>query len=148
MTMPPVGPIKALIVHHTATRRGLTAQALYNMHVDERGWDDAGYHYFIGGSYHSGADCALRYCRPVDRMGAHARGGKPFNNRGTLALAIAGDNTVPGREWTPRQIQAGQRVIDAFQLLYPGLPVLGHREVADTLCPGVDLKDVFVLGGS
>jgi len=138
MTMSPIGPIKALIVHHTATTETLTAQRLYDMHVRDRGWSHIGYHYLVEWPGE------VRYCRPVHRMGAHARG----HNRGTLALAIAGDNTVPGREWTPRQIQAGQRVIDAFQLLYPGLPVLGHREVADTLCPGVDLKEVFVLGGS
>ena len=147
MTMPPIGPLKALIVHHTATSQWCSVDALRAMHVNDNGWDDIGYHYFVT---NEPADDAIRmtsplhYCRPFDRMGAHAKG----HNRGTLALAIAGDNTVEGRHWTPAQIQAGQRVIDAFQLLYPGLPVLGHREVADTLCPGVDLKEVFVLGGS
>jgi len=147
MSMSPIGPIKALIVHHTATERELKYVALRKMHVAENGWDDVGYHYFVLSEL-EGRNTPLRYCRARHNMGAHARGGKPINNRGSLALAIAGDNTVPGREWTPRQIQAGQRVIDAFQLIYPGLPVLGHREVADTLCPGVDLRDVFVLGGN
>ncbi len=145
MPMTPIGPIKALIVHHTATARGVGYNGIYQIHVEENGWSDIGYHYFVPGpDYDLFPDAKpFLYCRPFDRMGAHAKG----HNRGTLALAIAGDNTVEGRGWTPRQIQAGQRVIDAFQLLYPGLPVLGHREVADTLCPGVDLRDVFVLGG-
>lgn len=134
--MRPIGPIKELIIHHTASWPDMTAAEIIRMHVEDNGWDDAGYHYFINEAG------KLHYLRPVASQGAHAP-----PNRGRLGLAIAGDNTVEMRRWYPVQIRSAQRVIDAFEMLYPGLAVLGHREVADTLCPGLDLPDVFVLSG-
>ena len=42
-------PIDRLIVHHSASPRSTTLKDIRRWHVDERGWEDVGYHFVIDG---------------------------------------------------------------------------------------------------
>ena len=118
--------IRQIIVHHTATGLDAVTEDIRRMHVEERGWTDIGYHFVIeaDGSIHPG--------RHVSRVGAHAKG----NNRFSIGVALIGDNTVEGREWTMQQRFVLPIMIRMLQVLYPGAQVLGHRDVRQTACPG------------
>jgi RimJ/RimL family protein N-acetyltransferase len=129
----PLGPLRALILHHTSLpadelERGFRAEAAHMREIQRlhlsRGWTDVGYHFVIApsGRIFGG--------RPPGALGAHARG----YNRGALGVALAGDFEVE------RPTEAALRSLGlVLARLVPGarvVPLLGHRDVADTVCPG------------
>lgn len=123
--------IAYLIVHHTATARdATTVEGVRRYHVEGRGWDDIGYHYFIDsyGVLHGG--------RPETSRGAHCRSAD-MNGR-SLGICLAGhfDLEAP----TIEQLTTLSAVLRALMEKYgvPARNVLGHAEVegADTSCPG------------
>ena len=62
--------IDMIVVHCSGSRcnHPYTVEQLRHDHVDVNGWFDIGYHYYIT------RDGKVHECRPVERMGAHARG--------------------------------------------------------------------------
>ena len=62
--------INMIVVHCSATRcnRRYTLEQLRHDHVVVNQWRDIGYHYYIT------LDGVVHPCRPVERMGAHAKG--------------------------------------------------------------------------
>jgi hypothetical protein len=130
--------LTAVVIHHSATPRSVTFEALRRGHLN-RGWTDIGYHAVVLGN----GD--LRQGRPLPRAGAHA----PPLNFETLALCVVGDNTKPEHKWTAAQITTAKEYLDAVALLWPGLRVLGHRDAraGHTECPGFSLPVLLsVLG--
>ena len=61
--------IALIVVHCSATRadRSFPVEALRRCHVQERGFADIGYHFYIT------RDGITHVCRPIDHIGAHAR---------------------------------------------------------------------------
>lgn len=133
--------INAIVVHHSATSRDVTFEALRRYHTAPppigRGWTDIGYHAVILGN----GD--IRQGRPIPLAGAHA----PPLNHSTIGLCIVGDNTKPGREWNREQIESAKLYINAASLLFPGIPVLAHRDVQanHTECPGISRARLLEL---
>ena len=62
--------IDMIVVHCSATRsnRRYPLEQLRHDHVAVNGWRDIGYHFYIT------LDGVVHTCRPIERMGAHARG--------------------------------------------------------------------------
>jgi N-acetylmuramoyl-L-alanine amidase len=120
-----------LIVHHTATARSATDLAgVRRYHVEGRGWEDVGYHYFIE------ADGTVRAGRDERLVGAHCRA--DGMNARALGVCLAGhfDMEPPAIA----QLTALALLLRALMARH-GVPitgVLGHGEVvgADTTCPG------------
>ena len=81
--------IDKLIVHCTATPEGreVTKADLHKWHVEERGWRDIGYHFFIDlcGELHE--------CRPIEQTGAHVKG----HNFDSIGIAYAGGTDLEGK---------------------------------------------------
>lgn len=77
--------IDMIVVHCSATRsnRRYTLEQLRHDHVAVNGWRDIGYHFYIT------LDGVVHPCRPIERMGAHARG----YNAIPLASAMREDST-------------------------------------------------------
>lgn len=128
--------LRAIVVHHSATPRGATFAAI------ERGHTSAPRHYAMIG-YHAIVlgDGSLCEGRPLPLGGAHA----PPRNHDTLALCIVGDNTRPEHRWQQQQIDAAKRWLDAVDVLVPGLPIYGHRDIKATLCPGIERDELLTL---
>lgn len=124
-----------LVIHHSASPRSTTVAGIDAWHR-ARGWSGIGYHRIIteDGVTHPG--------RPLDRTGVHVRG----HNVGTIGVCVTGDNTVHGRYWNGKQRAELRREIAAWKRLYPGIIVCGHRDLAATLCPGVDIRGVYDVG--
>lgn len=131
--MDSIQPITRLIVHHSASARTTSITDLRRWHIEENGWDDIGYHYFVPAS----GDLTL--CRSLAYSGAHAKG----SNYDSVGICLAGDNTDNKDGWIPGQVRTLHLFIQALTVLYPDLKVLGHRDVADTECPGLDVNKLL-----
>jgi N-acetyl-anhydromuramyl-L-alanine amidase AmpD len=126
--------IKRLIIHHSASARTTTRDEIDAWHK-ARGWSGVGYHGVIeeGGIYVPG--------RPIWKAGAHCRG----HNQDSIGICIVGNNISEDERWTKTQIEEAQRHIDFWKVVIPNLEVLGHRDLGQTQCPGIEIRAVFNL---
>lgn len=121
--------IDYVVVHHSASKRSTTFEEVREWHL-AKGWKDIGYHFFIDGK------AKLHYGRPIDQIGAHAKG----HNSNSIGICIAGDNTKDRSSWTADQIDILKGLIAALRtVLKDNFKVVGHRELVATLCPGLDI---------
>lgn len=140
-TMEPKIPLKPenirfLIIHHSATPRDFTSfQAIKNYHINQRGFWDIGYHFFINGKG------VLYHGRPVEYVGAHTKTPPPSMNFRSLGIALAGN--FEKEEPNPEQLATLRILLKSLCRKYkiPPENVLGHRQVPQTatLCPGINL---------
>uniref|UniRef100_A0A0K8WML6 Peptidoglycan-recognition protein LB n=1 Tax=Bactrocera latifrons TaxID=174628 RepID=A0A0K8WML6_BACLA len=134
------GGVSYVIIHHTATpasacRRNAnacaaTVRAIQRNHQQQRGWDDVGYNFLIGGSDER---AEIYEGRGFDVVGAHAVG---YNSR-SVGIALIGDWTddlppLPVLEKLQQLITYGTQM-GHIQRDYV---LLGHRQVKSTDCPG------------
>lgn len=124
---------RTLVVHHSviyAPNDARTMNAVQNLHMDERGWADIGYHLCIGksGAVYTGRDINVR--------GTHVAG----YNTGSLGICLLGNTTtdgVPEAQW-----QSLNAVCARMKSLLPVTHLAGHRDFnPDTECPGNTLYD-------
>ena len=128
--------IDRLVFHHSASPRDTTTpEMIRRWHVEERGWDDVGYHHMIDGlgNHHPG--------RPIVFQGAHVRG---YNTR-TIGICLFGDNTKADEGWNRHQFAAAHDLIEAYAKILGREPVItSHREIrgpGETVCPGLDIRE-------
>ena len=128
--------INMIVVHCSATRSNTdyTVQQLYHDHVEVNHWRYIGYHFYIRRS--GEVECT----RPLDRMGAHARG----YNAHSIGICYEGglDNRYyPADTRTPEQKRAMARLIVQLHQQFPGISkVLGHNDLpgVQKVCPCFD----------
>ncbi len=131
--------ISLIVVHHSASPLTTTAEQIRRWHTlakpNGRGWRDIGYQAVIEG------DGALLPGRPIDRVGAHARGA----NTGSLGVCVVGNNLDPGLSWVDAQIESLDRFLFVTLGLFPGSKIAGHCDVGKTAtgCPGLDVRRLF-----
>lgn len=118
-----------LVIHCADTPNGngrFTIDDIRDWHVKDNGWADIGYHRVI----HIDGEC--RAGRIDDDIGAHCRG---LNSRSVGVCLIGLDAfTVP--QW-----EMLKTVVQSYQVRYPGLIVVGHRERDPRkVCPGFDVQ--------
>jgi N-acetyl-anhydromuramyl-L-alanine amidase AmpD len=126
--------ISRIIVHcsYTPPSMDIGADTIRAWHVEERGWSDIGYHYVVrrNGEIEDG--------RPVERMGAHARG----NNSDSIGICLVGGMAEDGGDdcnFTRWQWEALSVLVDSLDEEYGHLEVIGHRDVDDSkTCPTFD----------
>jgi N-acetylmuramoyl-L-alanine amidase len=129
--------INKIIVHCTATpeEREVTTSDLHKWHVEERGWKDIGYHFFIDifGKVHE--------CRPVEQTGAHTKG----NNWDSIGVCYAGglDKDLKTKDTrTEEQKDALEHLLCQLKDTYGGV-VYGHRDFSTKDCPSFDAKTEY-----
>ena len=122
-----------IIVHCAATENGkdVPASEIRRWHVDERGFDDIGYHAVIRPSG------AIEYGRPYDKQGAHVKG----QNHDTLGFCLVGTDA-----FTRAQMRSLRHVVISacaeFNIqLYD---IFGHYEFDEKkTCPGIPMADLL-----
>jgi N-acetylmuramoyl-L-alanine amidase len=124
-----------IIVHNSATADSGTAswEAIRRYHIEDRGWNDIGYHYGI--EEYEGNLVFLRG-RPPLTMGAHCRAGG--RNRDSLGLCVVGeyDETPPDQERYGFTVTVLAGLCFTFAI--PPSRVYGHREFESAkTCPGI-----------
>lgn len=132
--------INKIIVHHTESPGG-DVEFVRHIHVDINKWSDVGYHFVITngkshGSWNAGGDGEIQEGRPMERMGAHAKGA----NKGSVGISLVGtfDETEPTSKQVASVCGLIATLCNKFNL-DPRSDVLGHRDVGNTDCPGDNL---------
>jgi N-acetylmuramoyl-L-alanine amidase len=132
-------PINKIILHSTYTPEGREhdVEDIRAWHI-ARGWKDIGYHYLIQ------LDGTIEQGRPLDNIGAHAKG----YNQGSIGLVYVGGMSSSGRTpqdtRTPEQIKSISKLVDSLNLVLGGnLTVMGHNEVSSKACPCFDVAEEF-----
>ena len=119
--------INLIVIHCSATRedRTLTAFDLNLLHR-RRGFNGTGYHYYIR------KNGTVFLTRPVERIGAHARG---FNEN-SIGICYEGGLDCRGRPAdtrTPEQCTSLHLLVRQLQEQFPGCKVCGHRDLSPDL---------------
>lgn len=127
----PVRKITRHIVHASASPNKLDigVKEIDQWHK-QRGWKGCGYHFVIrrNGIVETG--------RPVEQVGAHVTG----HNADTIGTCLVGAGTSLD-DFTSAQKAALRHLDAALKKRFPGITTHGHREYANKLCPGFDIKD-------
>jgi len=100
-------------------------EVIRGWHVNERGWSDVGYHYFIqsNGNIQKG--------RQWGRIGAHCAG----RNKHTLGICLHGRD-----EFTQAQFDSLEELIERIELELGTLMVNGHYKYSEKTCPNFDVE--------
>lgn len=125
--------IDKVVIHYTATppRLDIGAAEIDEWHK-ERGWKGIGYHFVVR------RDGTVENGRPITTVGAHAYG----HNRGSIGIVwvggLVGDDKGDDTR-TPEQVQSLHKLVEGLRMVLPQpVEVVGHRDLADTQCPGGD----------
>lgn len=146
--------VSVIIVHHTALpvaseKRSGTERmrALYQYHASTLGWGDIGYHYVIdeSGVIYEGKAGGMRVV-----------GGHTFcNNVGSIGIALMGnfENEQPSQkqiasfQWLAAHLASEYRIDLHRSVTFHGkafsAPIIRHRDVLSTACPGYYLATAF-----
>lgn len=125
--------IKEIIIHCTATRPEDNVHS-YNIryeHIKHRGFVDCGYHYII--DLDGKVDCM----RPVSLMGAHCKG----HNQYSVGIAYIGGLDHDFKPCDTRTVFQRVSLINLICILksvFGNVPVYGHRDFANKVCPCFD----------
>ncbi|MDP2909895.1 MAG: N-acetylmuramoyl-L-alanine amidase [bacterium] len=120
-----------LIVHHSDTEVG-NVEIFRRVHKKDNGWEDIGYHYVITngkGGKSGGPDGEVQIGRPIEKIGAHAKG----RNHNSVGICLVGKD-----KFTDKQIESLLQLL--LQLcnkynLEPLKAIQPHHEK----CPGPGL---------
>lgn len=113
-----------IILHHTASA-DVPASTIHQWHLNQ-GWSGIGYHFVIR------AGGAIERGRPEDTIGAHSG---PAGNGDSIGIVLTG-NFETGK---PTAAQMDSLVWLLKDYLFPKYgvkPVIGHKDVMSTACPG------------
>ena len=116
--------INLLVIHCSATKenQSFTVQALENSHR-KKGFNGIGYHYYIRQSGE------VVNTRPLNRIGAHAKG----YNQYSIGICYEGGLDKDGKPKdtrTPEQRIALRQLVSELQKRFPGCKVCGHRDLS------------------
>ncbi len=112
------------IIHHTASQ-DVPASTIHQWHLNQ-GWSGIGYHFVIR------ASGAIERGRPEDTIGAHSG---PAGNGDSIGIVLTG-NFETGKPTTAQMDSLVWLLKDYLFPKYGVKPVIGHKDVMATACPG------------
>lgn len=123
-----------IIIHYTETQEYQDFD-IYDVREwhKQRGFSEVGYHFLIK------IDGIVEIGRDMDLIGAHCYG----QNSDSVGICYVGGKCTDGTladTRTPEQMKSIQTVIDYVRAVYGHLPVFGHNDYSDKVCPGYDAK--------
>ena len=115
-----------IAIHHSLSGKDTDIDDVYQWHVNERGWQDVGYHFVIP------ADGKLQEGRKLSMDGAHTRG---WNDK---AIGICLMGNFNKKRPTDHQLDTLERLVDGLMKIYdiPVKNIKGHRDLDNRTCPG------------
>lgn len=143
----PLGNIKYLVVHHSATSEFATKESIRSIHLN-KGYSDIGYHYFISQEHGSPE---LIVGRDDHFNGAHTlpdkiKGKKYWiDNWNAIGLCIIGnfEKKEISHELANEAAYAIMLLCNKYKIPIDKDHVVGHREVSQTACPGVNTMGII-----
>ncbi|MBU3942480.1 peptidoglycan recognition protein family protein [Patescibacteria group bacterium] len=128
-----------IVIHHSATSSG-NMEIFKKFHVEERGWEDIGYHFVITNG-HGGADGLIQKGRPLQKQGAHAKN-SPWGdmNPYSVGICLVGEDI-----FTEKQKIATVLLVANLCLKYNIDPSSENIRNHHQDCPGsgLDLKEII-----
>jgi len=118
--------ITHIVVHHSASHPSTTPEEIEKWH-NERGFNGIGYHKVIT------SDGIIHDARPEDEVPASVKN----HNKGTLAVCVTG--SFNRDKPTEFQLISLELLISEWKTKHPAAKIVGHRELAPTICPGDNL---------
>jgi len=112
------------IIHHSASA-DVPASTIHQWHLNQ-GWSGIGYHFVIR------AGGAIERGRPEDTIGAHSG---PAGNGDSIGIVLTG-NFETGKPTTAQMDSLVWLLKDYLFPKYGVKPVIGHKDVMATACPG------------
>ena len=130
--------INKIIVHCTATKRDhdVSVDDLRKWHVDENGWSDIGYHFFID------INGDLHECRPIEKTGAHCKGNN-FDSIGVAYAGGVGEDNKPKDTRNDEQKQSLEELLCYLKILFSKSIVYGHNDFSTKACPSFDAREEY-----
>lgn len=139
--------IHEISIHCAATPRSWMADRpiaekvteIRRWHVDERGWQDIGYHFLID------RDGSVAAGRPLEKIPAAVRG----HNTGMIAICLVGGQSSEADEkfednFTAAQNTALRAMIADMRAKFPSIEkVTGHNRYAAKACPGFRVDEWY-----
>ena len=125
----PKREITEWFLHHSATDKPGHDDIgwVRNLHVNQNGWDDVSYHYFIN------SKGELQIGRDLEKIPAAQAG----HNTNTGAICLSG----VGSSFTLAQFKTLEKLCNKINKAYKGeVKFKGHKEVYATECPHYDYK--------
>ena len=131
--------IDKLIVHCSATREGqyISVDTIRDWHVNGRGWNDIGYHFYID------LDGNIFKGRDIEKMGAHCKG----QNRNSIGICYCGgveeDGKTPKDTRNEKQKESLLAVLRTLKAMFPDSAIHSHRDFARKACPSYDATSEY-----
>ena len=131
--------IKYVTIHAAATYPSMDIDVdwIKSIHVNQNGWSDVGYHFFIK------RDGELQKGRSLDRTGAHVGN----NNTGNIGVCMAGGlkegTKEPEDNFTDQQWITLNKLLADICESYPQIVIMGHngfKGYESRGCPCFDWK--------
>ena len=123
--------IDRIIIHCTDTVKGriCTVEEITRWHK-ARGMRFCGYHIVVQ------PDGSVQFGRPIEDIGAHAKG----YNSTSIGICYAGGKGGDTRTYEQTHVLRG--LVAGLKAIYPNAEVLGHRDLPGVtkLCPSFDVK--------
>lgn len=117
---------KFITVHCSATKpkNSFGVDRLRELHVNQNGWSDIGYHFYIT------VDGKINPCRPLSRNGAHVRGHNTDNVGICLEGGLNNDTGNPDDTFNHEQRSTLKMLIGELQDKYAiaNTDIKGHRD--------------------
>lgn len=134
--------INEIVVHCSATPgdRDIRIADVRQWHTDPKpkgnGWDDVGYHFFIG------LDGLVEKGRALDVVGAHVAG----HNATSIGICLAGGADSRGSPldtFTNDQYDALESLLRELRERFPRTRIMGHRDFPGVkkACPSFDVAE-------
>ena len=119
---------RRIVIHHSVSSPATSVDDIHRWHL-ARGWSGIGYHYYIDGNG------GVWQGRPEWTQGAHAyQDAQHEANTDGIGICLGGNfEQVPP---TQDQMQALAELILDIRTRYKDIPVIGHKDVQATACPG------------
>lgn len=132
--MKALSKVNFIVIHcaDTPSNMDVKISDLHRWHVEENGWSDIGYHYFIkrNGSLHD--------CRDDSLQGAHCKS----VNDSSLAICIEGGfNGV--NSFTTIQKKSLRALINKLKKSHPNAAVVGHSHFDNKACPSFNVVEWY-----
>ena len=128
-----------IVIHCSATREGLDISIdTFRKWHKARGFRDIGYHFIIH------PDGNVERGRPIEQVGAHARG---YNKNSVGVCYIGGlDKDLNPKDTRTRKQKISLRLlVDVLQIVYGQMEIVGHRDLSvDLNGDGVISKDEWM----
>ena len=118
--------MKYITIHCSATKpkNNFSVDRLREMHVNQNGWSDIGYHFYIT------TNGMINECRSLGLNGAHVKGHNKNNIGVCLEGGLNNDTGNPDDTFNSHQKLALKNLVDRLQSRFsiPDEMVKGHRD--------------------